>query len=624
MLFRWHFLFVCLLVSVAFLMLPVPLVHALESVVIKELHYPSEIVVYKSGAVLVKDSQAPAIVWVNATVSYAGISYQSGNRLDVGMVETSTYGSNPAKGSCRILGQPDSSCVDIPVKGSGTKYFHFELDPPVGTQAEYWNLTLHADVHTPKGKVLCEDHQDLTIIVTREVQLTVSAPDQMTINGTSYSRSAVFSVLTRVPSELSVPDLLQFDNGTRLRFSHWTDGSTATDRTVALTEDAKFEAIYVTQYLLTLVNPTWGNGTRTGWYDRDSVAQLQALPIQPMSGLLGMLGCKWEFRGWYEYANLLASVPMDRPHALTARYQADYRPLVIVLMAVALASCLLVVVAVNDPRGKLERARSALQARLSSTRRRRGATVFVVRILLTIVLVFISLSRTIITVILGRKEAGIITWRETQRSWSAGETAIVIVEETQVSGILDPVTGTGFDDGELAWKCANCQMFYHDPTHSFLREQNSGRCVGCGQSRLERSRIGVGKAVSITERPVITERPEFRPERPRPQIAFEPSVVTLGEISQYVGQIVFFQGRVVEVAKSRATGAYCVKFQRGTWPRVFKLVIFRNYVDNFRFGGQTIEGYEDRTIRVRGLIQRHPEWGLEILVYNESVITVVG
>jgi hypothetical protein len=449
-------------------------------------------------------------------------------------------------------------------------------------------------------------------MVTKEVELAVVAPDQLAIDGTSHWRSGVLNGLTGVPHELSVPDLVRFDNETRLGFLQWTDGSTAAHRTVTLTNDAKFEATYVTQYLLRLTDPFWENGTRTGWHDKDSVVQLQPLPTQPMSGLLGILGCKWIFQGWYENGGLQASVSMDRPHVLTARYQANYRSLAIILITASIAS-LVILIGVQDWTDWREKL-----ARFSRRRRGHGPIAFIITIFLTFISILVWVSRTFVTIILGRKQSHIITWRETQRSWSAGETGIVIVEETQVSGILDPVTGTGFDDGELAWKCANCQMFYHDPTHSFLREQNSGRCVGCGQSRLERSRIGVGKAVPITE------RPEFRPERPRPRIAFEPSVVTLGEISQYVGQIVFFQGRVVEVVKSRATGAYCVKFQRGTWPRVFKLVIFRNYVDNFRFGGQTIEGYEHRTIRVRGLIQRHPEWGLEILVYNESVITVVG
>lgn len=286
-------------------------------------------------------------------------------------------------------------------------------------------------------------------------------------------------------------------------------------------------------------------------------------------------------------------------------------------------------------------------ARLSPARRRVVITTFVVTIIAAIPLAVASLSLAVVALVLGlsitvvllfsRKEARVLLWRDTESPvHRGGDTSVhsgsIIVARIDVSDILDPVTGTGFDDGELAWRCTNCQMFYHDQTHSFLREQNSSRCVGCGQSRLERSRIGVAKAVPISpERPVS---PDFRSrifdtdfqisERIGPRIAFEPSVVTLHEVSQYVGQIVYFQGRVVEVVRSRATGAYCVKFQPGSWPRVFKLVIFRNYVDNFRSSGQTIEGYEHRTIRVRGLIQRHPEWGLEILVYNEGVITVVG
>ena len=607
--------------AVAFLTFPVPQVHARESIAIKELHYPSEIVVYKSGVILDKETQMPSILSVAGTVSYAGIEW--GSHLDVSVWEVSVNGTNPAS-SCKVTGQISSSCQGIRISGSGSKRFQFELVTPVQAPAGFWNLTVRAAVLTPQARVLCEDHRDFMIMVTREVELAVVAPDKLAIDGTSYWRSRVLNGLTGVPHELSVPDLVRFDNETRLRFLQWTDGSTAAHRTVTLTDDAKFEATYVTQYFLTLTNPFWENGTRTGWYDKDSTVQLQALPIHPMSGLFGMLGCKWRFQGWYEYANLRASVPMDRPHALAARYQADYTPLIIVLMVVAALVSVVTILEVPEWREKL-----LMQARLSSTRRGRGATAFVIRILLTVVLVFVSLRRTIITVILGRKEAHVITWRETESPRRATSVAQIMVAKIDISNILDPVTGTGFNDGELAWKCTNCQMFYHDQTYSFLRDQNSSRCVGCGQSRLEQTSLGEGKVIPF--RPERPSRPDFETRvsetdlwtLPRQPIVFEPAVVRLPEINQYVGHMVYFQGKVVEVQRSRSTNTYCVKFQRGPWTSVFKLVVFPNYVHNFTHGERSIRDYEHKTIRVRGLIQKHPEWGFEILVYNEDAITVV-
>jgi len=275
---------------------------------------------------------------------------------------------------------------------------------------------------------------------------------------------------------------------------------------------------------------------------------------------------------------------------------------------------------------------------LSSPKEKRAATVFIIVAILALALAPISIVLTIITIILGlaasgsilysRKKTRVLRWHETDSpSYRSSVAAQILVAKIDISDILDPVTGTGFDDGEVAWRCTTCQMFYHDQTYHFLRDQNSSRCVGCGQSRLERTRVGAAEEVPIKpERPAsgfeFESRYGFR-RGPRQQLVFEPPVVRLSEIAQYTGHVVYFQGKVVEVQKSRATSTYCVKFQRGSWPRVFKLVIFPNYVDNFALGGQTITDYERKTIRVRGLIQDHPEWGLEIIVYSENEITVL-
>jgi hypothetical protein len=275
---------------------------------------------------------------------------------------------------------------------------------------------------------------------------------------------------------------------------------------------------------------------------------------------------------------------------------------------------------------------------LSSPKGKRAASVFIVLTILALALAPISIVLTIITIILGlavsgsilysRKETRVLRWHDTDSpSHRSRAAAQILVAKIDISDILDPVTGTGFDDREVAWRCTTCQMFYHDQTYSFLRDQNSSRCVGCGQSRLQRTRVGAAEEVIIKpEAPArgfeFERRYGFR-RGSREQLVFEPPVLRLSEVAQYTGHIVYFQGKVVEVQKSRATSTYCVKFQRGPWPSVFKLVIFPNYVGNFALGGQTITDYERKTIRVRGLIQDHPEWGLEIIVYSENAITVL-
>jgi len=383
------------------------------------------------------------------------------------------------------------------------------------------------------------------------------------------------------------------------------------------------------QNLLMLTNPLCKNGTRIERHYWGSVVKPQDVLIRPMSGFLGILGFEWRFQGWYENGKILALASLNQPQDLTAAYQPDYTPLIIEILFLALVVALASLIAIfglHDWRGKLERARSSLQSRLSSTRHRVGPTALVTIILLIIILASMSLTLAVVTLILGHKEPHLITWRETEPSHRRGGVTQIVVARIDVSGVLDPVTGTGFSDGESAWRCTNCQMFYHNQTYRFLRDQNFKCCVGCGQASLERSRVGTAKrAPTRPRRPASAEsetRHEFT-QRPSDQILFQPPVVRLVEISQYVGHVVYFQGRVVEVQRSRSANTYCVKFQRGPWARVFKLVVLKNYVDNFTHGEQTIRDYAHKTIRVRGLVQRHPEWGLEILVYNETAITVL-
>jgi len=398
---------------------------------------------------------------------------------------------------------------------------------------------------------------------------------------------------------------------------------------MGLTNERHRRVTAFTQYLLILTNSLCENGRRTERHYRDSVVRLQGALVLPMSGFLGILGFECRFQGWYENGKTLALASLDRPCDLTAAYQPDYTPIIIEILLLALVvalASLIAIFGVRDWRGRLEGARSSLQARLSSTKRRRGITALVTIILLIIILASTSLTLAVMTLILSRKEPHLITWRETEPSRRRANVTQIVVARIDVSGVLDPVTGTGFSDGESAWRCTNCQMFYHNQTYRFLRDQNFMCCVGCGQASLERSRVGTAKrARTRPQRPALLEsetRHEFT-QRPQDQILFQPPVASLVEISQYVGHVVYFQGRVVEVQRSRSANTYCVKFQRGPWARVFKLVVFPNYVNNFTHGEQTIRDYTRKTIRVRGLVQRHPEWGLEILVYNESAITVL-
>ena len=197
--------------------------------------------------------------------------------------------------------------------------------------------------------------------------------------------------------------------------------------------------------------------------------------------------------------------------------------------------------------------------------------------------------------------------RTTTEIWKPKIYPPKVLTVSSVEGILDPITGTEFRANENIYQCVACTSLYHSDSRQFLVEQNNGRCASCGQSASLRLVRAVERPVKIAKAPV----------------QYRPYAVTLDEVKQYLGRVVSFEGRVVQVHVS-PRGTYFVKFEHGGIPDVFKLVIFPNYVHNFAYGGETIEAYSGKRLRVRGLIQEHEKWGWEILVFTEDGIEVLS
>ncbi len=72
-------------------------------------------------------------------------------------------------------------------------------------------------------------------------------------------------------------------------------------------------------------------------------------------------------------------------------------------------------------------------------------------------------------------------------------------------------------------------------------------------------------------------------------------------------------------------GNYFVKFENTPRPfDGFKLVIYAEYAKQwFNLAGGSPYLYENKTIRVHGLIKNHQDWGLEIIVNSPDVIQIV-
>jgi len=188
------------------------------------------------------------------------------------------------------------------------------------------------DKSDPPLQVLSSSYSrpDSTGYANNTIELTINSafPVSVTIDGTMQGSDVSNFELSAGQHTFSVPEIVQLRAGTRLKFQKWTDGVTAPNRTEYLTGDATFTAIYVLQYSLVLVSPE-ANVTGTGWYDEGTSASLSAPPTAPMGGMLGLIGAKWIFQGWYEEGALVSSsnqffLPMTKPHRYHAIWTADY------------------------------------------------------------------------------------------------------------------------------------------------------------------------------------------------------------------------------------------------------------------------------------------------------------
>lgn len=191
-------------------------------------------------------------------------------------------------------------------------------------------------------------------------------------------------------------------------------------------------------------------------------------------------------------------------------------------------------------------------------------------------------------------------------AWGAPDPAVLV-------GASDPYTLTPLEAGERVTWCARCALGYHAETMAFLRQQNLGQCVGCGRSDKLAVVVLPGAAPPGSVAPFAKPEPAVGP------------VVGLAKIREHVGQVVDFEGYVHQVYRARSTGNWFVKFERTRSPvEGFRLVIFNRYTANWDAAGVDPAGYADRVIRVHGLIQVHPTWGIQMLIDRPSLIAPVG
>lgn len=198
---------------------------------------------------------------------------------------------------------------------------------------------------------------------------------------------------------------------------------------------------------------------------------------------------------------------------------------------------------------------------------------------------------------------------------------------TPRSGIPAPSTLLGIEDayehtpllpGEDIAFCTRDQVAFHLSTYEFLKAQNQDRCCVCGLP-------GTFKFITLPGALL----PPLKAYAPREVDLFDlgEKIIQLPQVHDYVGCAVVVAAFVYEVYCSKNTSTYFVRFE----PRHeghpvfagFKVVIFPKYYSEWVKVGLDPYEYEGCYVRVKGLIQEHPVWGIEILVNSPRVIQVL-
>jgi hypothetical protein len=268
---------------------------------------------------------------VKATVSYSDA--KAGDILSVVMFDLDS--GNAARGTGRAAPEPCNSsagyaiCLMAARSPSAFEFVEFLL---VGFKPTM-SFAIIAVLFNATGSMIYESESDyeFAITMTSSLALNIRVPSivAVSVDGVPQPEGNILLNLIPGPHKISIPEIAQLDNVTRLKFERWSDGVNATDRTVGLDHGTTLAAIYATQYLL-FTTSSEGNVTGTGWFDEGSNAAFSVSSATiPMNGIVGLLGGEWKFRGWYENGELLttstdSSIIMRQPHSLSARWEPDY------------------------------------------------------------------------------------------------------------------------------------------------------------------------------------------------------------------------------------------------------------------------------------------------------------
>jgi hypothetical protein len=134
------------------------------------------------------------------------------------------------------------------------------------------------------------------------------------------------------------PTILDFKNGTRVIFTEWTGDIKSSDQSASIIMDSPktIIATWKKQYYLEVIS-SHGTPLGSGWYDKDSIANISIESSIPIEGWLGSIGAKYVFAGWIgdiKSLNSSVTIIMDRPKSVTAIWKTDYTMAYVILLVI--------------------------------------------------------------------------------------------------------------------------------------------------------------------------------------------------------------------------------------------------------------------------------------------------
>lgn len=172
-----------------------------------------------------------------------------------------------------------------------------------------------------------------------------------------------------------------------------------------------------------------------------------------------------------------------------------------------------------------------------------------------------------------------------------------------LEGLHDAFTGAPLNIALGLHQCRSCRVYYHSDSVAVLRAENGFRCVACGNASI--SALSGAQARSSRGRD------------------HNPDVVTLANFRSHFDRVVTFEGRVHAIRVSRRGSDFAVMFEQASWTRGLKLVFFRGAVREVG-GASFIHSLSGKSVRVRGLLINHHQFGPEIIISERSMILSVS